>query len=174
VPLNVQPFQVYTEGAAEDTVGQRPVQWAYIYGMYLPRLLSFERFEFRAEWAETYDRHETSTWYTHHIYTSGYTYHGLIIGHHMGTNSRDMFLELSCRFPEKSARVSLAFDRTEHNISTPVREVAREMSIRAVMKLSQAMDLDLIYGHAWIENVEFVPGENRKSYTIGGTITQRF
>jgi hypothetical protein len=40
--------------------------------------------------------------------------------------------------------------------------------------VSQTMDLDMIFGHAWIDNVEFVPGEDRTSYMIGGTITKRF
>ncbi len=60
-------------------------------------------------------------WYDHHIYTSGYTYDGRIMGHHMGSDSRDLFAEISYRFNERGDSVAVAYDREEHNLLKEVR-----------------------------------------------------
>lgn len=152
MPFDRQPVQIYTEGAAEDTVGLRPVQWAYIYGIYLPRIAYFERIGFRYEWAETYDRHEPSTWYIHHIYTDGYTYKDRIIGHHMGTNSRDNFMEVTYLIPEKNARLSISYDIEEHAISTPVREKNEETFLRFRQDITPRLSVNAAYGYGRIKN----------------------
>jgi hypothetical protein len=152
LPFHAQPVRLYTEGAAEDTVGGRLVQWAYIYGIYLPRILSLERLEVRYEWAETYDRHEPSTWYTHHIYTEGYTYKQRIIGHHMGTNSRDNFLELTYRVPERNARLSIWYDVEEYAISTAVREKRDETGVRVVYSPVPSLDVNVAYAYGLVKN----------------------
>ena len=174
LPFRVQPFQIYTEGAAEDSVSLRPVQWAYIYGIYLPRILSLERLEFRYEWAETYDRHEPSSWYLHHIYTSGYTYKSMIIGHHMGTNSRDNFLELTFRIPEKNTRLSLSYDVEEHNISQPIREKKDETFIRVNAGLTDKLTVNAAYGYGRIKNPGNILTDTLKVEVIEGGVEWRF
>ena len=125
LPFAIQPLQVYMEADGEDSYHQfLPRDWAYLYGLYLPQLLSIERLEFRLEWARTFDRRATkpTNWYLNGIYTAGYTYYGSIIGHHMGTDSQDLFMQLTVRLPEKNARVSLGYERMEHNLSYDVNE----------------------------------------------------
>ena len=177
LPFDVQPLQVYMEADGEDSYhGFLPRYWAYLYGLYLPRVLSLERLEFRLEWARTFDKRadKPTTWYLNGIYTSGYTYHGLIIGHHMGTDSQDAFTELTYRFPEKSARVSLAFDRTEHSKSQEIHERERDISLHGALALTDDLDLDLVYGYAWIDNKENIPGIGWEGQAVQGTITRRF
>jgi hypothetical protein len=174
LPFEVQPLQLYVEADGEDSYQKfLPRMWAYLYGLYLPRLLSLENLEFRFEWARTFDARadKPTTWYLNSIYTSGYTYHGLIIGHHMGTDSRDTFAELTYRFPKKRARVSLAFDRTEHGLSQSIQETDHAVSLKGKAKLTQSIDLELIYGYALIHNAEFVSGVEQRSHSVGGTIT---
>lgn len=173
LPYSVQPVQLYTEGAAEDSV-HLPNQWAYLYGLYLPRLLGAERLELRVEWAETYDRHETSTWYLHHVYTSGYTYKDMIIGHHMGTNARDTFAELTCRVPERNARVSLFLEVMEHNISNPVREKDMSAGLRVVAALSGRMELEAACAQGRIRNPGNERAETMEATEIGGSLRYRF
>jgi hypothetical protein len=177
LPFDVQPLQLYMEADGEDSYQKfMPRYWAYLYGLYLPRVLSVERLEFRFEWARTFDKRadKPTTWYLNNIYTSGYTYHGLIIGHHMGTDSRDAFTELTYRFPEKKARVSLAFDRIEHALSQDIHETERDISLHAALALTDDLDLDLVYGYAWIDNKENISGIGWEGHTVQGMITRRF
>ncbi len=173
-PFSSQPLQIYMEAAAEDSVGIRPVQWAYIYGIYLPRILSLERLEFRYEWAETYDRHEPSSWYTHHIYPEGYTYKDRIIGHHMGTNSRDNFLELSYRIPERNARISLAYDIEEHEISTPVREKKDGTFVKIDAGLTDKLRINAAYGYGRIKNPGNILTDTLKVNIVEAGVEWRF
>jgi hypothetical protein len=173
LPFELQPLQVYWEEDGEENRQRHarlPYKLADLYGIYLPRVLGYERISLRAEYASNYVKKQPAVWYTHNTYTAGYTYHGMIIGHHMGTASRDLFTELTCRFPEKNARVSLAFDRMRHNLSFDVNE----LSMRTLLKMSEAVDLDLTYGYSWINNAGFVSGAGRRSHAAGGTITRRF
>ena len=177
LPFAMQPIQVYMEADGEDSYHQfLPRYWAYLYGLYLPQALSIERLEFRLERARTFDRRaaKPTGWYLNGIYTSGYTYNGRIIGHHMGTDSQDLFMELTCRVPEKHARVSLAYDRMEHNLSFDVNEREHELSVRTVLNLSDATDIELTYGYSWIDNAENVPGVEQRAHAAAGTVTKRF
>jgi hypothetical protein len=177
LPFAVQPIQVYMEADGEDSYHQfLPRYWAYLYGLYLPQVLSIERLEFRFEWTRTFDRRadKPTSWYLNSIYTAGYTYNGSIIGHHMGTDSRDLFMEFTCRVPEKNARVSLAYDRMEHNLSFDVNETEHELSIRTHVTMAKTVDLDLTYGYAWIDNAENVSGVEQTAHTAVGMVTKRF
>jgi Capsule assembly protein Wzi len=177
LPFAMQPVQAYMEADGEDSYhGFLPRYWAYLYGLYLPQVLSIERLEFRLEWARTFDRRadKPTSWYLNGIYTSGYTYNGRIIGHHMGTDSQDLFMELTCRVPEKNARVSLAYDRMGHNLSFDVNEIEHELSVRTVLNVSDATDLDLTYGYSWTDNAENVQGVEQRAHTAAGMVTRRF
>jgi hypothetical protein len=176
MPFELQPVQVYMEADGEDSDEFLPRYWAYLYGLYLPRLLSVERLAFRFEWAQTFDNNSTrpTDWYLNGKYTSGYTYKAVIIGHHMGTDSRDLFAELTCRVPEKNARVSLAFERREHNLSFDVNEREREISVRADLELTETTDLDLAYGYAWVDNAGNISGVERSIRSVEAGITRRF
>lgn len=177
LPFAMQPIQVYMEADGEDSYHHfLPRYWAYLYGLYLPQVLSIERLEFRFEWARTFDKRadKPTSWYLNSVYTAGYTYNEAIIGHHMGTDSRDAFMELTVRVPEKHARVSLAFDRMEHNLSFDVNETVHELTVRTVLNVSDTTDLDLSYGYGWIDNLENVPGAAWRGHSAGGTITRRF
>ncbi|MCL0035708.1 capsule assembly Wzi family protein, partial [Thermodesulfovibrionales bacterium] len=54
LPFRVQPLQLYVEAAGEDEAGGLPSKWAYLVGIYLPRIFTLERLSFRAEYANTY------------------------------------------------------------------------------------------------------------------------
>ncbi len=176
LPFEIQPAQVYLEAVAEDNVHTVPSQWGYLYGIYLPRILSLDRLEFRVEWARTDDGNSSrpSTFYLHHIYTAGYTYNGLIIGHFIGTDSRNIYSELSYRIPERHARVSLSFDRAEHGVSQSIQETDQQIALEGKIGLTQSIDLELLLGSALTHNAEFVPGADQRSTIASGTITKRF
>lgn len=96
--VGIIPFsgiKLYTEWGAEDSSGKTktPTGRANICGVYIDEPFWLKNVDLRVEWANT-ARNERygPTWYKHGVYTSGYTYKGRIIGHHMGGDSRDLFV----------------------------------------------------------------------------------
>ena len=53
LPFKTQPLQIYLEVDGEDEAGGIPSRWAYLVGLYLPRILTFERLGFKAEYTNT-------------------------------------------------------------------------------------------------------------------------
>ncbi|MFZ6016340.1 MAG: capsule assembly Wzi family protein [Nitrospirota bacterium] len=171
LPFQWQPLQLYTEAAGEDEAGGLPYKWAYLMGIYLPRILNFEGVSFRAEYATTHVSGSPNVWYTHHIYKSGYTYKGRIIGHHMDTDSRDIFMEISYFIPEKDGRISISYDREEHNLSGAIREKKDEANLKVDIKLTKDVEAMISYGYGRIKNLGNIPAEDRKINIISGMIS---
>lgn len=174
LPLKLQPLQLYAEAAGEDEAGGLPCKWAYLWGIYLPRILSLERIDFRAEYATTHVSGSSNVWYLHHVYTGGYTYKGRIIGHHMGTDSKDIFLELSYLVPEKEGKISIFYDREEHNLSGTTREKKDEVVFAAYFELMKGLELKASYGHGSFKNIGNISGENKNINILTGMINYNF
>ena len=103
---------------------------------------------------------------------SGYTYDGRIIGHHMGSDSRDLFAEISYRFNERGDQVAVAYDREEHNLSKEVRAKKDEVSVRMEYNIMKNLKVSASYGHGRLNNFEDVPG-NKKNVDMAA-ITMRY
>ncbi|MDO8426483.1 MAG: capsule assembly Wzi family protein [Deltaproteobacteria bacterium] len=87
--------KLYTEWGAEDSSGdtKTPSGRANMYGAFIDEPFRLEDIDFRIEWANTArSARYGPQWYTHWKYTTGYTYEGNVIGHHMGSDARDLFL----------------------------------------------------------------------------------
>ncbi len=80
-PFKLQPFQIYLEADGEDQGGFFPYKWAYVAGLYLPRILTLDRLSLNFEYANTYVSGWPSVWYRHHIYEK-YYFRDDNIGHH--------------------------------------------------------------------------------------------
>ncbi len=52
LPFKFQPVQVYLDAAGEDNAATSiiPTHWAYVSGLYLPRILGLERIDLRVEY----------------------------------------------------------------------------------------------------------------------------
>jgi len=149
IPLKIQPFQVYFEAAGEDEAGGFPCKWAYLYGIYLPRIKNIEELGLRLEYAKT-----SPAWYVHHIYTSGYTYKGWNIGHHMGRDSNNLYLELTYLSPNLN-RFSIFYDREKSNITNSKKT---EMGLSFNTRIKK-FDINLKYTKAWFEEFPIKNGE---------------
>jgi hypothetical protein len=170
LPFKLQPVQLYAEADGEDEAGGLPTKWAYVTGIYLPRLLNLERIGFRAEYATDHVPGHPNVWYHHHIYTAGYTYEGRIIGHHMGTDSKDIFLEASYLIPRKNGKLSLFYDREEHNLSHRTREKKDEVGLTADLEIMKGLKLEASYRHGSFKNFDNIAGEDREINIITGMI----
>ena len=94
LPFPSQPVQIYMERGAEDSShwGRIFFPWddrfANLYGLYLPRILSLDRLDLRAEYADTWSgENKGDNWYGHSAYP--HTYRGDILGHPMGGSARN-------------------------------------------------------------------------------------
>jgi len=97
LPFSFQKVVVYGELGGEDEAGSLPSRNAHLVGVHLPGAFGFDALDLNVEYAETYIGKYPGMWYWHHIYTTGYTYDGKVIGHHMGTDAKDLFLSASYR-----------------------------------------------------------------------------
>jgi hypothetical protein len=177
LPFRVQPLQAYWQRDGEDSRMRRfgfPYKFADLYGLYLPRLLEFENIGLRVEYAVNHVSGEPDIWYTHSNYTSGMTYHGMIIGHHMGTDANDLFLELSCRLPEAQTQLFLSYDKERHNMSGAVQEQAEEIKLTAEFTIVQRLDVTAVYGYGRIENPGNLPDPVHYVTEISGEVRYRF
>lgn len=107
-------IKVYTEWGAEDSSGdsKTPTGKANIYGTYIDSPMWLENFDIRVEWANT-ARNERygPLWYKHGIYTSGYTHRGRIIGHHIGADSKDLFIRVQRHIANATFGIETDFER---------------------------------------------------------------
>ena len=65
-----------------------------VFGAYCDEPFHIRDLDLRVEYATTAreNRLPNAQWYRHHIYTTGYTYKGRVIGHHMGPDATDLFV----------------------------------------------------------------------------------
>jgi hypothetical protein len=170
LPFKFQPVQIYLDAAGEDRAGKgyRPIKWAWVTGFYLPRILGLERIDLRAEYGRTQD-----AWYRHYIYTEGYRYKGMIIGHHMDRNSSDIFAELSYLFPERNGRLSIFYDREKHRLfSDEMMGKKDEIGLKSTFRLIDNIDIKLSYGYARVK--DNISGDEKKINTLTGMINYNF
>lgn len=166
LPFGTQPLQLYLEADGEDEAGGLPSNYAFLYGVFFPRVLEFEKIGLRAEYANNHVSGKPNVWYNHSIYTSGYTYKDRIIGHHMGTDSKDMFIEASYLIPELKGKIALAYDRKEHNLSGDINEKKQEFYLTADFKLTESLDAKAAYGYGKIKDVDNISGNNENINTV--------
>lgn len=145
VPWKIQPFQVYFEAAGEDSAGNFPTKWAYLGGIYLPRILSFEPISIRVEYATTHVPNRPNVWYNHHIYTAGYTYYGRIIGHHMGTDSKDLYVEIEYLFQKMPMSVNVYLDKEKHSLSNQIKPEVKEYGLKINLNLTKDIKMNLSF-----------------------------
>ena len=114
--LPLRSIKFYVDAAGEDEAGFLPSNWGYLYGLQLNDILKTGRTDLRFEYADNHVTGKPNVFYNHSLYTSGYTYKGRILGHHMGTDSRDIFIQLSHYLSEELV-LDLMYDRQTHDLS---------------------------------------------------------
>jgi hypothetical protein len=135
LPFRFQPVQAYWDRAGEGdnrllgTGLPWPSQWGNILGIYLPKVLGESRLDLRAEYADNFSGiGKTAGWYNHGAYP--HIYRGDVLGHPMGGDSIDWFLE-SRYFFLPSSFASLSYERIRHengngiSIFSPGERVSR-------------------------------------------------
>ncbi len=172
IPFRWQPIQWYAEAAGEDKSADKV---AYLTGVYLPGILGIDRLYFRAEFANTHVSGNPSAWYNNAIYLSGYTYKGRIIGHHIGTDARDLYLEAGYILPKiKSGRLSLSYDKEWQNISGNIKETSEVFALTIHVPVYKALTLKTFYSHGRINNLDTIQGADKNINFIRTEISYQF
>ncbi len=130
LPTNglLRSIKFYADVAGEDAGGMWPYKWGEIFGAQFNDIFKTGRTDLRVEYANDIVPGHPFVWYTHSVYTSGYTYEGRVIGHHMGPESRDLFLQLS-HYLTNDLIVDLAYDRHTQGYTNETRTNIYEMAV---------------------------------------------
>ena len=118
--LPFRALRFYVEGAGEDEAGGLPSNWGALYGLRISDILKTGRTDLRIEYADNHVAGKPNVFYSHSVYRTGYRYEGRIIGHHMGTDSRDLFLHLS-HYLTSDLILDMAYNRQTHNLSADIQ-----------------------------------------------------
>lgn len=158
------PFlHLYGELGGEDEAGGLPYQTAYLVGLYFPNL--GRNMDLRIEYADI----TNEVWYRHGLYSSGYTYKGRILGHHVGGGGRDLFIEMGI-MKGNILNGSINFDYEERGVTTqPVTERHYQMGTEWNYKLGKAMvDWSIKIGLAYerIKNADYTAGLDKDNSLI--------
>lgn len=123
LPTNglLRSIKVYGDAAGEDEAGFVPTKWGDLIGVQFNDIFKTGRTDFRMEYADDVVPVAPGVFYTHGLYP--YTYEGRVIGHHMGTNSRDLFMQVS-HYLRDDLILDIAYDRHNHGRDDGTRATA--------------------------------------------------
>jgi hypothetical protein len=118
VPLGNNPLlrslKFYGDAAGEDEAGGLPSKWSYLFGLQINDILRTGRTDVRFEYIDTH-----KVLYKHNLYASGYTFDDRFIGHHVGPDARDVFVQLS-HYLTDDLIVDVAFDQQTFDMSSTI------------------------------------------------------
>ncbi|MBU0599648.1 capsule assembly Wzi family protein [bacterium] len=104
---------IYGDFVGEDEAGSLPCKWGRLGGISLTALK--RRVNLTLEYADNSFKNSRAYFYTHDIYQSGYTYQQRIIGHHMGGDAEDFYLNLNYQL--RRCLLELTYDLENKGLS---------------------------------------------------------
>lgn len=165
--LWLQPFNIYAELYGEDEAGLLPSRYAYLTGLHLPDIAGLPGNSLRIEYANStgWPHKIQGLWYTHHIYTDGYTYKGRIIGHGMGSDADDFLIKWEKYF-SADAKGSLSYERTRVGLFNPAIWEARDYSAGVELRLRERIELIVSYTFQKVDNFDFSPDKDSQNNEV--------
>ncbi|TFG59337.1 MAG: capsule assembly Wzi family protein [Deltaproteobacteria bacterium] len=119
IPFRAQPVVLYIEAGGEDQSGSGvPSRWAGMGGIFLPSIGEVKKADFRIEYGDIFTS-KREVWYLHGGWP--HRYKGRVLGHHMDTDGRDLFLEAHYFLPP-SSYLEANVDITRRDFPGPERE----------------------------------------------------
>ena len=123
-----------------------PSKWGYLLGLQLNDILRTGRTDVRFEYTDTHE-----VFYRHSLYTSGYTYEGRVIGHHVGTDARDMFVRLSHYLTDR-VLMNLSFDRQTYRLAADAQATIDTLGCDLTVFLSRDWEVRTAYRYEEMSN----------------------
>jgi len=155
-------MELYGELYGEDEAGGLPSRNSLLVGLYMPRITADGRLDLRVEVVRTHLQYEI-----HHIFQSGYTYKGLLLGHSAGPNTLSIFGRTTF-YLFKDLRLGFDFEYEERKPcrwEPGVNETIYRRQIDFDYSPFWWMDLSAGLGFERAENFEHDNGEVRNNWT---------
>ena len=149
--IPAKSIKLYADLIGEDEAGGLPARWARLFGLQLNDILRTGRTDLRIEYANNYFSDRPDVFYTHGLYLSGYTYKGRIIGHHMGTDTRDFFIRLT-HYITQDVILGLEFDR-EQGLSSTHDQTIDQLGFDLTFFTSNSWQLKTGYRYEHSKNI---------------------
>jgi hypothetical protein len=185
LPFKGQPLQVYFEMVGEDQQEGEivpvpiPEKWGYLGGVFLPAILGNAAFDLRIEYAFNHRGNYGTWWYTHPNYP--HDYEGRVLGHPMGTDARDIFVEGHWFFLPTTC-LELKWGDTTHyyGSGTPYQtpgsaeERIRRAGASFIGWFTKAVRVQAFLDGVWVTNQGGTPGKNANDLGFGVTLSWQF
>jgi hypothetical protein len=120
--MPAKSLKLYFDGAGEDEAGGFPSNWGTLFGATLYDIFRTGKTDLTVEYANDHIPGKPDVFYNHFLLTPGYSYKGRIIGHFMGTDSKDLFVRLT-HYLNQDIILGLQFDRETSNLSSSPQPV---------------------------------------------------
>jgi hypothetical protein len=166
VPL-ADSIKLYAEWGAEDS-DYPPDRRAYILGMALNDLLMARGLILRTEYARVSPKSIPNAWYQHSIWSMNY--YGRVFGHHAGTDSDDLFIELSHQI-KPHFLYKLAFDKERSGLSKEYIQEKQQFFLEATYEFKECSNLTVRYSYEEIDNVNNVNEGTQENHFIGAELS---
>lgn len=129
LPFRLQPLSLYVEWGGEDT-SQLFVftRHGWLGGVFLPSIGSIQNADLRIEYGTTRSN-LAGVWYQHSQYP--HQYRGQILGHPMGTDARDLWLQAHWFFLP-STYLELTANRTDREFPGPATEKTKRVEMALI------------------------------------------
>jgi len=172
IPFRVQPVVLYAEAGGEDEAGLFPSKWAALAGLFLPSIGTWKKADFRLEIADD-DSFISSpgVWYRHSKYP--HRYRGRILGHHMGTDAKDLFIEAHY-FLLPSSYLEGNIDITHRNFPGPAREETWRVTGAVVAWLTKNLRAEGRVAYSRVSNENGVAGRDATDAVLQAAISYQY
>ncbi|QSV44863.1 capsule assembly Wzi family protein [Geobacter benzoatilyticus] len=177
--------EIYGEYAGEDSASFWPFIESYVAGIYIPRLTTDGKNDLLFEFF-----YGTPILYTDHNYpVTGYTYHGMTVGHSQGGAAIEFYLRYSHWFSVRN-NLALEFIRTDRGHEGRVTvdadgrfdpngvmqaiEKKHAGRVSWTLPLYGDVDMNLLYGIEKIKNVDLVAGDDRTNQLFKMELRYRY
>jgi len=157
LPFRIQPVVLYGEFGGEDQ--SQPfvfTRHAWLMGIFLPSIGPFRKADLRVEYGDDISS-LAGAWCQHPQYP--HQYDGQVLGHHMGTDAKDLFVEARL-FLVPSSYLELNYDQTDRSYPGPAEEKQRRIAGGFVAWLTENIRAEGVIAYDRYSNAGGVPGSD--------------
>ncbi len=171
IPL-IRSLDIWGELYGEDEAASLPSKNGYVIGFKLADLFFNGKTDLIIEHADNVISGHPFLWYNHHVYKSGYTYDGKIMGHDMGSDARDFFVGL-----RHYLKPDIVLDLNYNHQKRGVESAAPETRDRYNAYLTWHQTDHTIFEVGWrYENIQddLDSGKDRDAHILWGGVNYSF
>jgi len=158
--------KLYGEWGGEDQ-GVTPDKRAYLLGLLFNNVYRLHGLNLRAEYARLSPRSGPGAWYGHPVWPM--KHYGRVFGHHAGTDSDDLFFEISHKSRDRFS-YKLGFDKERSGLSKANTQEKQQYFIEAGCKIRKWLKVTITYGREEISNAGNVEGAEQKNRIVAGMV----